>query len=274
MRERDQAVAALQHIREASEINDARHDATLAATVEAALRAVQAARARALLRRVIDSWHSHVEKATMLRNMRALSLRACSRAAAGSAPHSDSSAAPVQTPAVVGGGEAREAREAPDDRGEGGTGSVEGDGGGYDGMTGMDGAAAEAAVAAAAPLVDALFSHSPGTLFDPVRLRDEVLGPAPSSLATSSHAAAAAAASTAPTAATAEPPSPQPPSPPEPAEAEKVARRIAAHLSSPPPPPEPPPPPPAADTGGGAGRGADTDGTIGGMNQMRNRNPV
>ena len=123
-------------------------DAEREAATAAMLRMLDGRSERGLARRVLAGWRSHVEKATMLRNMRAMSsLRAGSSAA------SPRAAAPgvAQSPFSA-------------DRTNGSCSAI----------LSADAAAREAALG---PLVDALFSHRPSTLLDTAQLRDSLLGP-------------------------------------------------------------------------------------------------
>lgn len=76
MEDRDAALRKGRAITKALAARDAARDATL----DAMLRVLDGRKARWLLRRVLAGWHSHVEKATMLRNMRALSATSPSEA--------------------------------------------------------------------------------------------------------------------------------------------------------------------------------------------------
>jgi hypothetical protein len=134
MEDRDAALRKGRAVAKALAARDAERDATLGAM----LRLLDGRKERWLLRRVLAGWHSHVEKATMLRNMRALSRRNGQDGGALSASRDAACRSP----------------SAP-----------------------SEAAAREAAAAVAAPLVDALFSHRPSTLLDTSQLRDSLLGP-------------------------------------------------------------------------------------------------
>jgi hypothetical protein len=71
MEDRDAALRKGRAVAKALAAREAARDATL----DAMLRLLDGQKARWLLRRVLAGWHSHVEKATMLRNMRALSRK-------------------------------------------------------------------------------------------------------------------------------------------------------------------------------------------------------
>lgn len=89
MEDRDAALRKGRAIAKALAARDAARDATL----DAMLRVLDGRKARWLLRRVLAGWHSHVEKATMLRNMRALSATSLSPAASSEAR--EAAAAPL-----------------------------------------------------------------------------------------------------------------------------------------------------------------------------------
>lgn len=125
-------------------------EAAREAALDAVVRMLDGRQRRAMARRVLSGWHSYVEKATMLRNMRALS-RIGSHDAVGTL-----TLRPPATPPKTGVSDA-EAREA--------------------------------ATAAAVPLVDALFSNRPSTLVDTEQLRDSLLGPSRDSSSASSASA-------------------------------------------------------------------------------------